>query len=314
MSEERNKAEDVERLKEELNEWIDHRIADYNAFISSPKKETLSLLFALLPLLAICGSWILGILKQYYIYSLHLVFILWTVVGITESIAKRKGTKELAHINLKDAVYFSFSNMRAMVFSLGVLFFLCIVVLSLVKDLRWWLWILPLLWVIVTLIYEKAVTNAATMVEGDYKIELNTFRKKALAWIAIALIIGLIAALVYVFYKTSLEIYFMISEDPSGLFGIILTLFAILISYASLSEYLSIKFTIADVTVRKNELSMLKMEIDKMNVEELERVKKNLRKWPLPMIEKFLFFNYYRFMPTRYTFEVDEKDEKSNRN
>ena len=63
MSEERNKDEDVDRLKKELNEWIDHRIADYNAFISSPKKETLSLLFALLPLLAICGSWILGILS-----------------------------------------------------------------------------------------------------------------------------------------------------------------------------------------------------------------------------------------------------------
>ena len=313
MSEERNKDKE-ERLKKELKEWIDHRIADNNAFISSPKKETLSLLFTLLSLLAICGSWILGILKQYYIYSLHLVFILWTVVGIKESIAKRKGTKELVHINLKEAVYFAFSNMRAMVFSLGVLFFLCIVVLSLVKDLRWWLWILPLLWVFVTLVYEKAVESAATMVEGDYKIELNTFRKKALAWIAIALIIGLIAALVYVFYKTSLEIYFMISEDPSGLFGIILTLFAILISYASLSEYLSIKFTIADVTVRKNELSMLKMEIDKMNVEELEGVKKKLRKWPLPMTEKFLFFNYYGFMPTRYTFEVDEKDEKSNRN
>jgi len=189
MSEERNKDEE-ERLKKELNEWIDHRIADNDAFISSPKKETLSLLFALLfallPLLAICGSWLWGILKQYYIYSLHLVFILWTVVGIKESIAKRKGTKEFikAHINLKDAVYFSFRNMKAMVFSFGVLFFLCIVVLSLVKDLRWWLWMLPLLWVIVTLIYEKAVTNAATMVEGDYKIELNTFRKKVLAGIA----------------------------------------------------------------------------------------------------------------------------------
>ena len=313
MSEERNKDKE-ERLKKELNEWIDHRIADNNAFISSPKKETLSLLFALLSLLAICGSWILGILKQYYIYSLHLVFILWTVVGIKELIAKRGGTKELAHINLKEAVYFSFINMRPMIFSLGMLFFLCIAVLLLVKDLRWWLWILPLLWVFVTLVYEKAVASAATMVEGDYKIELNTFRKKALAGIAIVLIIGLIAALVYVFYKTPLEIYFMISEDPSGLFGIILTLFAILISYASLSEYLSIKFTIADVTVQKNKLSMLKMEIDKMNVEELERVKKNLRKWPLPIIEKFLFFNYYGFMPTRYTFEVDEKDEKSNRN
>ena len=56
---------------------------------------------------------------------------------------------------------------------------------------------------IVTLVlYEKAVTDTATMVEGDYKIELNTFRKKVLAGIAIAFIIGLIAALVYVFYKT----------------------------------------------------------------------------------------------------------------
>ena len=48
MSEERNKDEE-ERLKKELKEWIDHRIADNNAFISSPKKETLSLLFALFP-------------------------------------------------------------------------------------------------------------------------------------------------------------------------------------------------------------------------------------------------------------------------
>jgi len=32
MSEERNKAEDVERLKEELNEWIDHRIEYNNGF------------------------------------------------------------------------------------------------------------------------------------------------------------------------------------------------------------------------------------------------------------------------------------------
>ena len=69
MSEERKKDEDVERLKKELNEWIDPRIADNNAFISSPKKETLSLLFALLSLLAICGSWLWGILKQYSLKS-----------------------------------------------------------------------------------------------------------------------------------------------------------------------------------------------------------------------------------------------------
>jgi len=49
MSEEGNNDEDVGRLKEGLKEWIDHRIADNNAFISSPKKETLSLLFALFP-------------------------------------------------------------------------------------------------------------------------------------------------------------------------------------------------------------------------------------------------------------------------
>ena len=52
------------------------------------------------------------------------------------------------------------------------------------------------------------------------------------------------------------------------------------------------------------------MEIDKMNIEELESVRKNLRKWPLPMVGKFLFFNYYRFMPTRYTFVVGDEDKE----
>ena len=92
MSEERNKAEDVDRLKKELKEWIDHRIADNNAFISSPKKETLHILIAILSFLTVYSLWILGILKQYYAISIYLMFLIWLLSGI-ESI--KKGAKEI---------------------------------------------------------------------------------------------------------------------------------------------------------------------------------------------------------------------------
>ena len=325
MSEERNKDEE-ERLKKELKEWIDHRIADNNAFISSPKKETLHILIAMLSFLTVCSLWILGILKQYYAISIYLMFVIWLLSGI-ESIKKgakeikQEGMIKLIRINLekiKVVISWYFKWAKPMFYSLWSLFLLSIPVLWIIGERRWWMWAPAILFVIfLPLIAEKGSTSFTALLDQSGYIkekhkEVSTTR--TIAAIISILILAIIG--IYSCYNILKELIFVILRTPHSLPHIILTVILILVGFASLSEYLSIKFITADVSKQNYALSMLKTEIDRIeDAEALEKKKKELLKWYFPTADSFLvFFTYYGLMPTKYTFEVDEKDEKSNRN
>ena len=138
--------------------------------------------------------------------------------------------------------------------------------------------------------------------------ELSTFRERVPAILTIMLILILAILVIYLGYITH-------EYEPYSLLEVILTMVLILISLASLSEYLSMKFMVNEVSNQNHKLSMLRMGIDRIEgTEALEKKKKELLKWYLPKADSFLvFFNYYGLMLTKYTFEVGEEDEESNR-
>ncbi|MCK4735063.1 MAG: hypothetical protein KAT65_21600, partial [Methanophagales archaeon] len=74
----------------------------------------------------------------------------------------------------------------------------------------------------------------------------------------------------------------------------------------------SMKFMVNEVSNQNHKLSMLRMEIDRIEgTEALEKKKKELLKWYLPKADSFLvFFNYYGLMFTKYPFEVGEEEEE----
>lgn len=118
-------------------------------------------------------------------------------------------------------------------------------------------------------------------------------------------------AVIYPYYRILRELIFIVLETPYSVSEIILTIILILVALASLSEYLSLKFIVADISNQNYTLSMLRSEIDGIgDVETLEEDRKEVLKLYLPKADSFLlFFNYYSLMFTRYTFEVAEEEE-----
>ena len=233
MSEERNKAEDVERLKKELNEWIDHRIADNNAFISSPKKETLHILIAMLSFLTVCSLWILGILKQYYVISIYLMVVIWLLSGIGSI---KKGAKEIKQegmiINLekiKVVISWYLKWAKPLFYSLWTLFSLSIPILWIIGEKRWWMWAPAILFVIfLPLIAEKGSQSSTALldelnIKKKHKIEVSTTR--TIAAIILILILAIIG--IYSCYNILKELIFVILSTPHSLPHIILSIILI---------------------------------------------------------------------------------------
>jgi hypothetical protein len=72
------------------------------------------------------------------------------------------------------------------------------------------------------------------------------------------------------------------------------------------------KFMVTEISEQISKLSVLRMEIDRIeDAEALKKQKKELLKWYLPKADSFLlFFNYYYLMFTKYTFEVGEEEKQ----
>jgi len=120
--------------------------------------------------------------------------------------------------------------------------------------------------------------------------ELSTFRERVSAIVTIMLILILAIIGIYLCYIIH-ELFFVLKDDPYSFLEVILTTFLILISLASLSEYLSMKFMVTEVSNQNHKLSMLRMGIDGIEgTEALEKKKKELLKWYLPKADSFLVF------------------------
>jgi len=308
MSEERNKNEDVNKLKEELIDLIDHRIAYNNGFtnlLSGDYSLFISLIFLIL---SAFGAWILGFLAQHYVLSVYLVFFIWLLYGLItiRKLKKREqeGVNKSISTNQKRLNVFTnwhFKLVGSMLYSCGMLFVFCIIVLGIIRDFRWWLWAPAIIFALMFLgiagkrdLFETGLFGLRYMEEKD--------ERKFIRFIWISNILFL-AVTSYFWYKIGRELLFIILEEPYSIFEVFLTIILILISLGSLSEYLSMKFMVTEVSKQNYKLSALRMEINRIeDTEALEKQKKELLTWDLPKADSFLvFFNYYYLI-----FEEDE--------
>lgn len=208
-----------------------------------------------------------------------------------------------------------FTMFRPIFFSFWILFLLCFIVLWVVRDFRWWLWTPAILF---ALFLPPIATKGGSFLKDLYnlislkedpKIELSTKTILFLYTILFILFILTVAG-IYLCYHIVRELIFIAFLDIYSLFGIIFTMILIFVGFASLSEYLSMKFIMADVSKQNYALYGFRMMIDRIEDTKVLRKHKNeLLKWYLPKTESYLvFFNYYRLMPVIYTFEVGEEE------
>lgn len=319
MSEERDRDENVEKLKKELKELIEHKIGYNNGFANLLRGDY-SLFISLIALfLSIYGAWKLGFLAQHYVLSVYLVFGIWLLYVITGIIRASREQEDVIELIstyqeiIRVVINWYFKWARFMFYSLWMLFLLCIVVLLFLRDFRLWLWAPAILFTLfLPLIAKKGGAFFAAQLDEVRIEELSTFRERVPAILTIMLILILAILVIYLGYIAH-ELFFVLKDEPYSFLEVILTMLLILISLASLSEYLSMKFMVNEVSNQNHKLSMLRMGIDRIEgTEALEKKKKELLKWYLPKADSFLvFFNYYGLMLTKYTLEVGEEDEES---
>ena len=321
MSEERNKNGDVERLKVELKELIDQRI-EYNNGFSNLLRGDYSLFISLIALfLSIYGAEKLRFLTQHYVPSVYLMLSIWLLYAIGSTIGasrEQEGVIKLISTNperIKVAFNWYFKWARPKFYSLWILSLLCIVVFWALREENLMefgleLWAPAVIFVsILPLIAEKGAAFLAALLDKARIEEPSTFEEKKVS--AIVTIMRILILAIIVLYLC----YIIYEYNPYSIFEVILTVILILISLAFLSEYLSMKFMVTEVSNQNYKLSMLRMGIDGIeSAEALEKKKKELLKLFLPKADSFLvFFNYYYLMLTPYTFEVDEEEEKEQK-
>ncbi|MGB2728449.1 MAG: hypothetical protein WBD09_08220 [Halobacteriota archaeon] len=290
------------------------------------------LMFGFWLLYSILDSIIRALISSVLRRSLHR--LLYSIIDSLRRAPKRAPTeREIGDLNkllgikthLKDInlekikvlAIFVFKGIKPLFFSFWVLFLLSLLMLLFIGENRLWLW-MPL--ILFTLILPLAVKKVAKFFvipidEIMRSEEMHKITPREVKWavlmIAIVSILVLAIIGIYLYYVLK-ELFFIVLENPSALFEVILTMLLILISLAFLSEYLSMKFMVNEVSNQNHKLSMLRMGIDRIEgTEALEKEKKELLKWYLPKADSFLFFfNYYGLMPTKYTFEVGEEEEE----
>ena len=322
MNEERNKDKEVDRLKEELRELIDHKIKHNNGFTNLLRGDYSLFIFLIASILSVYSARELGFLTQHYVLSVYLVFGIWSlyaIIGAGRAQREQEDAIELITKHqeiLRVIIDWHFKWARGRFYSLWMLFILCIVVLWFSEDIGWWQWVPAIVFtVIIPPIAEKGAVLSAALLDTvrstlrKKERELDTLRKKVPATQTIIYILILAVIVIYLGYITH-------EYEPYSLLEVILTMVLILISLATLSEYLSMKFMVNEVSNQNHKLSILRMGIDRIEgTEALEKKKKELLKWWLPKADPFLcFFNYYGLMVTEYTLEEGEKEELLNKN
>lgn len=143
MSKERSEDREMKKLKTELKEVIDRRI-DYNNGFANLLRGDYSLFIALIALfISLYAAWELGFLAQHYVPSLYLVLIIWLLYSI-RSTARAPEKGELVGINLeeqKPSISWYLRWAKPLFRSLWTLSLLCILVLLIIAEKRWWMWV-----------------------------------------------------------------------------------------------------------------------------------------------------------------------------
>jgi len=310
MSKERSEDREIKKLKKELKEVIDQRIEHNNGFANLLRGDH-SLLIALIALfISLYAAWERGFLVRHYVLSLYLVLVIWLLYSIrSASRAPDKGLN-LHPVEQKPSIDWYLSWAEPLFRSLWTQSLLCILVLLIIAEQRWWMWIPAILFAILLPLITGVKSSTASSSGNDENEEKRKIKvSRTIPTIIFLLILAI--AVIYPYYRIVRELVFIVLETPYSFSEIILTMILILMALASLSEHLSLKFIVADVANQNYTLSLLRSEIDEFeDVETLEEVRKEVLKLCLPKADSFLlFFNYYGLMFTRYTFEIAEEEE-----
>jgi hypothetical protein len=235
MSEERNKDEDVEKLKKELKELIDHKI-EYNNGFANLLRGDYSLFISLIALfLSVYGAWKLGFLARHYVLSVYLVFGIWllcwllyVIISTIRAPREREDVIELLSKKqeiIKVVISWYFKWAKPVIYSLWMLFFLSIPLLGIIGEKRWWMWAPAILFVIfLPLIAKKEGTFFTAQLDEVRIEELSTFRERISAIVTIVLILILAIIVIYLGYIAR-ELFFIILKEPYSIFEVFLTIF-----------------------------------------------------------------------------------------
>ena len=322
MSEERNKVEDVGGLKKELKELIDHRIEHNNGFANLLRGDYSLFISSFFLIMSAFGAWKLGFLARYYVLLVYFGVFIWLLCVIIRAlniIRRQREREEVSKLISIDRerikVFFNwfFKQAKPIIYSLHILFLLSFLTLVIIGEKRWWMWAPAILFVIfLPLIAEKGSQLFAVALDEwestKEKQKMKLEREGPIAIAIIMLILILAIILIYLLCYIFPEFVSIILKEPK--ITLILTI-SVLMGLAFLSEYLSMKFMVTEVSNQNYKLSALRMEINRIeDTEALEKQKKELLTWDLPKADSFLVvFNYYYLMPPQHTFEVGEEEE-----
>lgn len=178
---------------------------------------------------------------------------------------------------IKVAVNWYFKWAKPIIYSLWTLFLLSIPMLLIIGERRWWMWTPAILFVIFLPVIAKGGSQSIT----DFLDEQLGVKKKhktlSITRLIVAILLFLILAIIgiYVCYRIIQEVFLIALRTPYSLFELLLTMILILVFLVSLSEYISMRFTITDVSKQNNALHRLKTEVDRIkDAKTLEKIKK----------------------------------------
>ncbi|MBC8522012.1 MAG: hypothetical protein ISS94_05400 [Candidatus Syntrophoarchaeum sp.] len=314
MSKGRNGDRELLRLKKELRGIIDHRIEHNSGFANLLRGDHSLFIFLIAFSISLYVAWKDGFLAPHYVPSLYLALLIWLLNCIRS--VKKGFDIGLGEVEQGPSVSWCLRWVKPLFSSLGTLSLMCILVLLITSEKSWWMWTPVILFAILSLLLSVGpVTpvSATSSTENPHAENEGKRRIKVSRLIAVIIFILILAiALIYPYYRIVRELIFAVQETPYSFSEVILTVILILVALVSLSEYLSLKFIVADVSRQNYHLSLLRTDIDEIeDIETLEEKRIEVHELCLPKADSFLlFFNYYYPMYTRYTFEVDEEEEK----
>ena len=314
MSKGRNGDRELLRLKKELRGAIDHRIEHNSGFANLLRGDHSLFIFLIAFSISLYAAWKDGFLAPHYVPSLYLALLIWLLYCIRS--VKKGFDKGLDEVEQEPSLGWCLRWVKPLFSSLGTLSLMCILVLLITSEKSWWMWTPVILFALLSLLLSVGTgtpVSAASSTENTHTENKGKRRTKMSGVIAMIIFILILAiALIYPYYRIVRELIFAVQETPYSFSEVILTVILILAALVSLSEYLSLKFIVADVSSQNYHLSLLRADRDEIeDVETLEEKIMEVHELLLPRADSFLlFFNYYYPMFTRYTFEAGEEEEE----
>lgn len=313
MGQEKGDKEEAEILKSELKDLINLRIEYNNGFSNLLRGDYSLFLSSIALFLSIYGAWKYDIFTKYYTLSVYSVIIIYWLVSLSgiNSLKKDLNKIKQADSNKLENITFDvndiptlYSIIRPMYYPLWIMCFLNIVILWYIEDFRWLLWLPSIILGLNFFYYSRKdylfkiiIFYLLNLLQIEIRGGIEIKKLSFTFWMSL---VGFILSLPIVLYYILNELYLIMSNDPNIILIVILTIIIITISIGFLSEYMSMKFMVTEISNQNKKLIKMRIGIDGFEgVEELKNHKKELLKLYLPKADSFLFFfNYYRLQAT----------------